>query len=316
MEIRRKRLRNTNRKLPIFVKYMTEKMVLIFGKTGQLGWELQRALAPLGDVHAFGPDELDLTRLSALTTLIREMKPQVVVNASAYTAVDKAESEPELARKINVDAPHVMADEARALNAAFIHYSTDYVFDGKKNSAYTEQDATNPLNVYGQTKWKGEQVIGQVGGAHVILRTSWVYSLRGEGFVTKVLKWARSQKTLKIVSDQVGSPTWARALAETTALMLARSLPDPFDYFSERSGVYHLGGLGSVSRLDFAQEILRLDPHQEEQICKRLEPALTADFPTPALRPLTTTLNCSRFRATFGVSLPTWQAALGLAMEV
>lgn len=293
---------------------MNEKKVLIFGKTGQLGWELQRALAPLGTVYALSHKELDLTHLSALRDLIREIKPQVVVNASAYTAVDKAESEPELAHKINVDAPYVMAEEARALHAVFIHYSTDYVFDGKKNSAYTEQDATNPLNVYGQTKWKGEQAIGQVGGAHVILRTSWVYSLRGEGFVTKVLKWARSQETLKIVSDQVGSPTWARMLAETTALMLARSTPNPFDYFSERAGVYHLGGVGAVSRLDFAQEILRLDPHKAEQICKRLEPALTADFPTPALRPLKTTLDCSRFNTTFGVSLPSWQTALQLAL--
>lgn len=293
---------------------MSEKKILIFGKTGQLGWELQRALAPLGEIHALSRAELDLTRSRALAALIREMKPQVVVNASAYTAVDKAESEPELARKTNVEAPRVMAEEAHALHAAFIHYSTDYVFDGKKNSAYAEGDAANPLNVYGRTKWDGELAVSQAGGAHVILRTSWVYSLRGEGFVTKVLKWARSQESLKIVSDQVGSPTWARMLAETTALMLARSMPNPFDFFSERSGVYHLGGLGSVSRLDFAQEILRLDPRREEQTITRLEPALTADFPTQALRPLRTGLDCSKYEKTFGFRLPSWEESLRLAL--
>jgi len=288
--------------------------ILLFGKTGQLGWELERTLAPLGEVHALGPDQLDLTRLDVLATWIRDLKPQVVVNASAYTAVDKAESEVDLARAINVDAPRVMAEEARALNAALIHYSTDYVFDGEKNSAYTEQDATNPLNEYGQTKLDGEGAIAQVGGAHVILRTSWVYSLRGEGFVTKVLKWARSQETLRIVSDQVGSPTWARMLAEVTSAMLARSSSSPHDYFIERSGMYHLGGSGSVSRFDFTQAILRLDPKPEEQIVKRLEPARTADFPTPALRPLKTVLDCSKFERIFGLSMPLWEDALRLAM--
>jgi len=307
-------LRSTNRKLPISVKFMTEKKVLIFGKTGQLGWELQRTLAPLGDVHAFGHDELDITHLSALATLIREMKPQVLVNASAYTAVDKAESEPELARKVNVGAPQVMAEEARALNAAFIHYSTDYVFDGKKSSAYTEQDATNPLNVYGQTKLEGEQVISQVGGAYVILRSSWVYSVGSGGFVSKILSWARQQETMRIVTDQVGSPTWSRMLAETSAVMIARSLSGVSNYFSERSGVFHLGGLGSVSRYDFAREVLRLDPNLEEQVVRRIEPALTHEFPTPAHRPLVTPLDCSRFEETFGIALPPWEHALRLAM--
>ncbi|MBN8580381.1 MAG: dTDP-4-dehydrorhamnose reductase [Anaerolineae bacterium] len=288
--------------------------ILLFGKTGQLGWELERTLAALGSVHALGQTDLDLQNLTTLKQIILTTKPDVIVNASAYTAVDRAEQEKEIAMRVNAEAPGVMAQAAKELRAVFLHYSTDYVFDGKKNSAYTEQDATNPLNVYGQSKLNGEQAAAESRGAHVILRTSWVYSLRGDGFVSKVLRWARSQENLKIVSDQVGSPTWARALAETTALMLAHSAPSPYDYFSERVGVYHLGGLGSVSRLDFAQEILRLDPHKEEQICKRLEPALTADFPTPALRPLRTALDCSRFSATFGVSLPTWQEALRLAM--
>lgn len=289
--------------------------ILLFGKNGQLGWELERTLAALGNVHVLGQNELDLQDLKALKQVMLTTQPDVIVNASAYTAVDRAEQEKEIAMRINAEAPGVMAQTAKEIRSVFIHYSTDYVFDGSQRTPYTESDKVNPLNVYGQSKLSGEQAAAEARGAHVILRTSWVYSLRGDGFVSKVLRWARSQETLKIVSDQVGSPTWARALAETTALMLARSTPNLFDYFSERAGIYHLGGLGSVSRLNFAQEILRLDPHKEEQICKRLEPALTADFPTPAVRPLTTTLNCSRFSTTFGLSLPAWQDALRLAME-
>jgi dTDP-4-dehydrorhamnose reductase len=289
--------------------------ILLFGKNGQLGWELERTLAALGNVHVLGQNELDLQDLKALKQVMLTTQPDVIVNASAYTAVDRAEQEKEIAMRINAEAPGVMAQTAKEIRSVFIHYSTDYVFDGSQRTPYTESDKVNPLNVYGQSKLSGEQAAAEARGAHVILRTSWVYSLRGDGFVSKVLRWARSQETLKIVSDQVGSPTWARALAETTTLMLARSTPNLFDYFSEHAGIYHLGGLGSVSRLDFAREILRLDPHKEEQICKRLEPALTADFPTPAVRPLTTTLNCSRFSTIFGLSLPAWQDALRLAME-
>lgn len=289
--------------------------ILLFGKTGQLGWELNRALAPLGDIIAFGPDELDLIDVDALTRTIREVRPEFLVNASAYTAVDRAEQESEIAMLLNEKVPMVMAEEARKLNAPFIHYSTDYVFDGTKTAAYTEDDPTNPLNVYGQSKLKGEQAIGQVGGAHVILRTSWVYSLRGDGFVSKVLSWARKQETLKIVTDQVGSPTWARMLAEVTSAMTARSSPDAWEYFLEKSGIYHLGGAGGVSRFDFTRAILELDPHPEEQKVKGLEAALTADFPTPAQRPLTTTLDCSRFFRTFGLSLPNWRDTLRLALE-
>lgn len=289
--------------------------ILLFGKTGQLGWELNRTLAPLGDISAFGPDDLDLIDVDALPRTIREVRPDFIVNASAYTAVDRAEQEPELAMLLNEKVPMIMAEEARKLNAPFIHYSTDYVFDGTKTSAYTEEDQTNPLNVYGQSKLKGEQAIGQVGGAHVILRTSWVYSLRGDGFVSKVLSWVRKQETLKIVTDQVGSPTWARMLAEVTSAMVARSYPDSWGYFLEKSGVYHLGGSGSVSRFDFTRAILDFDPHPEEQKVKGLDAALTADFPTPAIRPLTTTLDCSRFTRVFGLILPNWKDTLRLALE-
>ena len=288
--------------------------ILLFGKTGQLGWELQRTLAPLGQVLAYGPDELDLADLQALDRLIRAVKPQIVVNASAYTAVDRAEEEQTIAMTINARVPGVMAEAARALDAALIHYSTDYVFDGAKGALYVEGDAPNPLNVYGQSKLEGEQVIAQVGGAYLILRTSWVYGLGVGGFVSKTLSWARTQEVLKVVTDQVGSPTWARMLAEVSGSLIARSLPDSKMVFSERSGVYHLGGAGSVSRFDFAREILNLDPHPEEQKVKRLEPALTADFPTPARRPLATALNCALFERVFGLRLPDWRETLRLAM--
>ena len=288
--------------------------ILLFGKTGQVGWEAHRAMSPLGEVCAYGPDELDLTKVDVLAKLIREIKPKVIVNASAYTAVDKAESEPELARTVNSAAPGVMAEEARKLGIPFIHISTDYVFDGRKGAPYAEGDGANPLNVYGQTKLEGEQAIVQVGGAHVILRTSWVYSLRGDSFVTKILAWLRKQETLKVVSDQIGSPTWARMLAETISGMLAQGLPNLQNYFLERRGIYHLGGAGSVSRFDFAKAILRLDPRSEEQVTKRLEPAPTTDFPTPACRPLITSLDCSLFEQVFGLRLPGWEESLILAL--
>lgn len=290
--------------------------ILLFGKTGQLGWEAHRTLSPLGEVHAYGPDELDLADIDNLAGLIREVKPGLIVNASAYTAVDKAESEPDLARTINALAPGVMAAEARKLNAPLIHISTDYVFDGRKGSPYTEGDETNPLNVYGQTKLEGEQSIAQVGGAHVILRTSWVYSLRGDGFVTKVLAWSRKQETLRVVSDQIGSPTWARMLAEAIAAMLARGLSNPQEFFEERRGIYHLGGAGSVSRFEFAKAILRFDPDPSGQVTKRLEPTLTSEFPTPARRPLATALDCSHFEKAFDLRLPGWEEALQMALDV
>lgn len=289
--------------------------ILLFGKSGQLGWELNRTLSLLGPVDAFDSKQLDVGDLKALQGIIHQTKPDIIVNASAYTAVDRAEEQPELASLLNSQAPAVMAEAARANHAVFIHYSTDYVFDGTKNSAYTEKDATNPLNAYGQTKLNGEQAIGQVGGAYVILRTSWVYSLRRDSFVSKALAWSRKQDTLRIVSDQIGSPTWSRMLAEATLAMIARGLPDLSEYFSTRSGVYHLGGAGSVSRFDFVKAILRMDPQAGLQKTSRIEPARTADFPAPAIRPLVTPLDCSHFESVFGFELPHWEDALRLALQ-
>ncbi|MBU0512321.1 MAG: dTDP-4-dehydrorhamnose reductase, partial [Chloroflexi bacterium] len=216
--------------------------ILLIGKTGQLGWELRRTLAPLGEVVAVDYPEINLADEKNVRDWVRRTQPQVIINAAAYTAVDKAESEPELAMAINGTAPSVLAEEARSLGGALLHYSTDYVFDGTKGEAYIESDVPNPLSVYGLSKLAGDQNVQQIDGAYLIFRTAWVYSLRQGGFVQKVLGWARENETLRIVGDQVGSPTWARMLAEVTAQVLAMGGANLAGWVAERRGLYHLGG--------------------------------------------------------------------------
>jgi len=290
--------------------------LLLIGKTGQLGWELQRTLATLGEVVALDYPEIDLAKPESLHEVIQNVSPQLIVNAAAYTNVDKAESEPELAQKVNAEAPSVMAQEARRLEAAFIHYSTDYVFDGKKGTPYVETDLPNPLNVYGKTKLAGEQKVQEIGGAFLIFRTSWVYSLRQGGFVTKVLQWAREQEVLRIVDDQIGSPTWARMLAEVTAQVIAQGRSEPVEYIKQKAGLYHLAGGGSCSRYEWAKEILELDQKKEEHVVKGLLPIKTREFPIIALRPETTCLNNDKFIHSFNLSLPDWKRSLEFMMIV
>lgn len=289
--------------------------ILLLGNTGQLGWELQRCLACLGPVTALDYPAINLADPQSVLGVVHQLSPQVMLNATAYTAVDRAETEADLAQAINAEAPGWLAEAARQLGAVFIHYSTDYVFDGRKGSPYDEQDTPNPLGVYGLSKLRGEQAVLQQGGAGLVLRTSWVYSLRRDSFVTKVLGWARQQRTLRLVSDQVSGPTWARQLAEITALLLAKAGAHPAAWLAERAGLYHLAGSGHCSRLEWGQAILRFDPRPQEQLAQEILPALTADFPTPAQRPLFSALDCSRFRQTFGLRLPEWQDALRLALE-
>jgi len=288
--------------------------IMVIGRTGQLGWELQRTLAPLGEVVTYDYPEVDLAKPASLPGLVRAVNPQVIINAAAYTNVDKAESEAEQAHQINAVAPGVLAEEAKRLGAAFIHYSTDYVFDGQKGLPYVESDAPHPLNVYGQTKLEGEQAVQAAGGAYLILRTSWVYSLRQGGFVTKVLQWAREQETLRVVDDQISSPTWARMLAEATALALAQGRDDPVEYIHEKAGLYHLAGSGACSRYEWAQAILELDPKKSEQKVRQLLPAKSSQFPTPAERPLVSVLDCGKFEQVFGLRLPIWEVGLALTM--
>lgn len=289
--------------------------ILLLGQGGQLGWELARTLPTLGEVQEKDYPEIDLSQPERIRELVQAARPQVIINSTAYTAVDRAESEPEPALAVNGAAPGILAEEAKRLGSALIHYSTDYVFDGTKGSAYVETDATNPLNMYGSSKLAGERAIAAVDGAYLTLRTSWVYSLRRDSFVTKVLQWARQKPTLSVVTDQVSNPTWARALAEITAQLLAKAGPDPVPWVEERKGLYHLAGSGCASRMEWAQAILRLDPHREQQVVRELLPARTADFPSPAERPLYSSLDCSRFTQTFGLRLPAWGEALRLAMD-
>ncbi len=199
--------------------------VLITGCNGQVGWHLQRTLAPMGEVTAIDIEHVDLTDLQAVARTVREVAPDIVVNAAAYTAVDKAESEPDLARAINVGAPAKIAEECTRSGALLIHYSTDYVYDGSKQAPYEERDATGPLSVYGQTKLAGDQAIQASGGAHIILRTTWVYDIRGKNFLRTVIRLAQEKEELRIVGDQYGAPTWARGLAEATTIASCRPMP-------------------------------------------------------------------------------------------
>lgn len=288
--------------------------IVLFGKDGQLGWEFQRILPVLGEVIALGRKEADVSDLNAVAKILSEHKPDLIINASAYTEVDKAETEIDLAMTINASAPGVMAEMARKLDSVFIHYSTDYVFDGHSTIPYKENDPTNPLSVYGRSKLRGEQNIQQAGDAFLIFRTSWIYSLRGNSFVNKVLGWARKNETLKIVSDQISSPTWARILAEITGFTIARNKPDLSQTIRERRGIYHLAGSGYTSRYEWAKKILSNDPNREEQLVHTLEAGLTSDFPTPATRPLFSALDCALFEQTFDLQMPDWDDALRLAM--
>jgi dTDP-4-dehydrorhamnose reductase len=287
---------------------------LLLGKTGQLGWELNRCLPTMGEVIVWDYPEVDFRRIGELKAKIQTLNPDVIINAVAYTAVDKAENEREAVMQINAAAPGELAGLSRQMGIPFIHYSTDYVFDGQKGSPYTETDAPNPLNLYGWSKLDGEKAVSSAGGAYLTLRTSWVYSTRRDSFVTKVLQWSRQQPSLRMVTDQVGSPTWARFLAEATAQVLLMTRVNGVDWLTERSGLYHLAGDGGASRLDWAQAILEMDPDPAQRLAKEILPALTAEFPTPAQRPLYTVLDCTHFQSTFGLRFPPWREALRLAM--
>ena len=295
---------------------MTQKArILLCGKNGQLGWEFTRTLAPLGDLVALDWPQIDFSRPEELRTQVLELRPQLIVNASAYTNVDQAETEPVLNDLINHHAVAALAQAAAQLHAGLVHISTDYVFDGLKGSPYVEDDPTNPLGRYAASKRDGELAVQAHTGTYWTLRTAWLYSLRQNDFVARVLSWSRQQEILRVVDDQVGSPTWARMLAQVIGLALATGKDDFYAYMTQTAGVYHLAGDGHASRLAWVQKILELDPQREQQVTRQVLAAKTADFPTPAQRPLFTALNCERFRRTFDLTMPTWDTALTLAMQ-
>lgn len=284
--------------------------ILITGKTGQVGYELERSLQGLGEIIAVDRSRMDLADLDQVRDVIRRVKPTLIVNPAAYTAVDKAESEPELALRINGQAPGVMAEEAKKLGAALIHYSTDYVFDGTKDGAYVETDPTCPLNVYGSSKLAGEQAIAASGVAHLILRTSWVYSTHGKNFLLTMRRLAQEREELGIVSDQFGAPTWSRTIADTTAHIVAQAMAaaDPQQWLQERSGLYHLTAQGRTTWFGFTEEIMA---HPSIPKKPRLKAILAQDYPVPAKRPANSVLSSQHLIDTF-CGLPHWKDALEL----
>jgi dTDP-4-dehydrorhamnose reductase len=282
---------------------------MLTGKNGQVGWELQRTLAPLGDVVALGRQELDLTNPDQIRERAREIKPDLIVNAAAYTAVDKAEEEPELAFAINAVAPAVLAEEAKRVGAVMVHYSTDYVFDGTKTTPYTEEDQPNPINVYGKSKWEGERAIQAARVPHLIFRTSWVYGLRGKNFFLTILRLARERDEMRVVDDQIGAPTWSRMIAEATALILARGYP----FCADRTGIYHLSAGGCTSWYGFAEKIIT--GVYGAGFKTRLAPIPTSAYPTLSRRPAYSVLSNGKLADQFGLVMPEWDCALGLVLE-
>lgn len=285
--------------------------ILLTGIHGQVGFELQRSLQGLGQVVALDRQAMDLADLIQVRQVIREIKPTLIVNPAAYTAVDKAETEVELAYRINAQAVEIMAQEAKKLGAAMIHYSTDYVYDGSKLSAYIEQDATNPLGVYGASKLAGEDAIRASGVAHLIFRTSWVYGMRGKNFLLTMLRLMQERDQLRVVSDQIGAPTWCRSIADATAHVVAQArCSSSANWWQENSGVYHLSCQGETSWHGFTAAILAL---QQGEKTPQLHAIRSEEYPTPAKRPANSRLSCAQFQARF-CGLPDWQTALALCM--
>ena len=293
----------------------TRRRILLLGKNGQVGWELQRALLPLGAVISLDRRQLDLSDPDRIRAVLRETEPDLIVNAAAYTAVDRAEEEPELAMAVNGVAPGILAEETERQHAALIHYSTDYVFDGEGTVPYTEKDEPNPPNVYGKTKLAGERAIQNTGVPHPIPRTGWVYTMRGKNFLLTILRLARQRKKLKGVNDQTGAPTWCRAIAEATAQILAQSRGDFAGFLEQTGGNYHLAAGGQTSWYGFPKAIAELDPNRSEQILEELKPIPTSEYPTPARRPAYSTLGNEELTRRFGLKLPDWRAQLGLALD-
>ncbi len=282
--------------------------VLLLGKGGQVGWELQRALAPLGQVVAHDADTADFSQPDQVAALVQSVRPDVIVNAAAHTAVDKAESEPELACVINATTPGAIAQAAARLDALLVHYSTDYVFDGSGTAARDETAATAPLSVYGQTKLEGEQLIAESGCRHLVFRTSWVYAARGGNFAKTMLRLAAEREALNVINDQVGAPTGADLLADVTAHAIRAVRARP-----ELAGLYHLVAGGETSWFDYARFVIewaRAHGAAIKVAPEAIQPIATSAYPTPAKRPLNSRLATARLQQAFGLTLPHWQAGV------
>ena len=300
-------------------KYMSmTPKILITGKNGQVGWELQRALMPLGNITAIDRQKLDFADNDAIRQAVQHIQPDIIVNAAAYTAVDKAEEDTESAMQINGIAPGVLAEQAKQQGALLIHYSTDYVFDGTKETAYTETDNPGPINTYGKTKLAGEQGIQSIACDHLIFRTSWVYGGRGNNFLLTMLKLMKDREGLRIIDDQTGTPTCARLIAETTAQILRQSFVERKQNASFVSGLYHLTAAGETTWYGFAKKIAeiaqQLDTRDDLKI-RNIDPISTEEYPTPAPRPKNSRMATAKLEQNYNLTMPGWETVLELCMK-
>lgn len=300
------------------MKAPTSPTILITGKNGQVGWELQRSLLPLGHIVALDRHTLDLANDASISQVVRQIKPDVIVNAAAYTTVDKAEEDQDLAMQINGIAPGVLAEEAKQLRALLIHYSTDYVFDGTKQTPYIETDETKPINIYGSSKLAGELAIQAIVADHVILRTSWVYASRGNNFLLTMLKLMQERENLRIIADQTGTPTWARLIAETTAQIVKQSLMER-QQETFQSGLYHLTSTGKTTWHGFAEKIKEIAHKQNKRDVMKIQnvaPISTAEYPTLAKRPQNSCMITNKLQQKYNLTMPSWDTALELCMDM
>jgi dTDP-4-dehydrorhamnose reductase len=293
---------------------MSKSRVLVFGRTGQLGWELRHKLACLGPVATVGSPDVDFAQPDTIRDAVRAAEPAVIVNAAAYTAVDKAESEPEQAMAINGVAPGVLAEEAKRAGALLVHYSTDYVFDGTKQGAWVETDVPNPLNVYGKTKLAGDEAIAAVGCDQLIFRTSWVYGARGNNFLLTMLRMSKERAELRVVDDQTGAPTSSECIAQATADIVAQVLGPVGGGLQGRSGIYNLACCGATTWFGFAKALIERSGSLGAGTPKMI-PIPTSEFPRPATRPINSRLSGARLEDAFGVRMPDWEDALALVLE-
>jgi dTDP-4-dehydrorhamnose reductase len=290
--------------------------ILLTGVAGQVGWELLETLKPLGEVIAPARAELDLANAASVRQTIRAVRPRWIVNPGAYTAVDKAESEPELAYAINAEAVGMIGQEARAIGAGVIHFSTDYVFDGSGGAPYRETDITRPVSVYGASKLAGETALAESGAGQIIFRTSWVYGPRGKNFLLTILKLSRERERLRVVADQYGAPTWSRDLAKMTAEVIGQCEADArglelATLLADLGGIYHAAGAGETTWHGFAAEAVRLQKEREPNArFAEIEPVTTAEYPTPARRPANSRMDCSRLMERFGWKMMDWRDSL------
>jgi dTDP-4-dehydrorhamnose reductase len=291
---------------------MNQPSILLIGKIGQVGWELRRTLAPLGQLTSVDFPEIDLTNPDSIRKWVRETSPTIIINAAAYTAVDKAETEPDRCNQINGTAPGILAEEAKKLGSLLIHYSTDYVYDGSKSSPYVETDQPNPLSAYGRSKLLGDQAILAAAPKHLIFRLCWVYGARGQNFMLTMMRLAREREKLRVVSDQFGCPTWSRMIAETTALTLKQVLAAKDS--TALTGIYHLAASTHTSWHGFAQAIIDLMPPDQKK-CQSVDPITTAEYPVAAKRPAYSVLSCEKLKQAFNLQLPDWHQSLKDVME-